>query len=80
MRDERSFNDDSMQSLKPTIWIGKQGCTDTIISEIKLQLDKRKIVKVKWLQNAEVDPQAIAALARARLVSVRGHTMVLAKR
>ena len=69
-----------MQSLKPTIWIGKQGCTETIISEIKLQLDKRKVVKVKWLQSAEVDPQAVATLARARLVSVRGHTMVLAKR
>jgi len=79
MRDEHP-HEDPMQTLKATIWIGKQGCTDTIISEIKLQLEKRRVVKVKWLQNAEVDPHEIATLARARLVLVRGHTMVLAKR
>ncbi len=79
MRDER-MEKDPMQTLKTTIWIGKQGCTDTIISEIKLQLEKRRIVKIKWLQNAEVDPREIATLVKATLVSVRGHTMVLTKR
>jgi RNA-binding protein len=67
-----------MQDLKPTVWIGKQGCTETMIDEIVSQLKKRKLIKVKWLQNTEVDPEAIAVQAKARLVEVRGRTMVLA--
>jgi RNA-binding protein len=70
--------DPSMQDLKPTVWIGKQGCTETMIEEIVAQLKKRKTIKVKWLQNTEVDPDAVAAQACAELVSVRGRTMVLA--
>ena len=70
-------NDNSMQDLKPTVWIGKQGCTETMIEEIVSQLKKRKLIKVKWLQNTEVDPEAIAVQAKARLVEVRGRTMVL---
>jgi RNA-binding protein len=66
-----------MQDLKPTVWIGKQGCTGTMIEEIVAQLKKRKMIKVKWLQNTEVDPKAVAAEAKAKLVEVRGRTMVL---
>jgi RNA-binding protein len=71
-------SDRSMQDLKPTVWIGKQGCTETMIEEIVAQLKKRKMIKVKWLQNTEVDPEAIALQAKAKLVEVRGRTMVLA--
>jgi RNA-binding protein len=70
-------NDSSMQDLKPTVWIGKQGCTETMIGEIVAQLKNRHTIKVKWLQNTEVDPAEIATLAKAELVSVRGKTMVL---
>ncbi|MGA2699140.1 MAG: YhbY family RNA-binding protein [Methanoregula sp.] len=73
-------NDPSMQDLKPTVWIGKLGCTEATIEEIVAQLKKRKVIKVKWLQNTEVDPGAVAEAARAVLVSVRGKTMVLAAR
>jgi RNA-binding protein len=69
--------DRSMQDLKPTVWIGKQGCTETMIEEIVAQLRKRKMIKVKWLQNTEVDPDDIALRAKAKLVEVRGRTMVL---
>jgi RNA-binding protein len=71
---------DPMQELKPTIWIGKQGCTDTIILEVIAQLKKRPVIKVKWLQNTDVDPEELAMRAGARLVSVRGRTLVLAER
>ncbi|MFA4849275.1 MAG: YhbY family RNA-binding protein [Methanoregula sp.] len=67
-----------MQDLKPTVWIGKQGCTETMIEEIVSQLKTRKMIKVKWLQSVEVDPKAIALQARAKLVETRGRTMVLA--
>ena len=70
--------DPSIQDLKPTVWIGKQGCTATMIEEIVAQLKKRKTIKVKWLQNTEVDPETVAEQAGAALVSVRGRTMVLA--
>lgn len=73
-------NDRSMQDLKPTVWIGKQGCSDTMIEEIVAQLKKRKQIKVKWLQSAEVEPGDIAARAKARLVEVRGRTLVLAEK
>jgi len=66
-----------MQDLKPTVWIGKQGCTETMIEEIVEQLKKRKLIKVKWLQNIDIDPDTVATRARAKLVDVRGRTMVL---
>jgi RNA-binding protein len=69
--------DRSMQDLKPTVWIGKQGCTETMIEEIIAQLKKRRLIKVKWLQNTDVDPADIAIRAKATLVEVRGRTMVL---
>lgn len=66
-----------MQDLKPTVWIGKQGCTETMIDEIKEQIRKRRRIKVKWLQNIEIDPENVALRAHATLVEVRGRTMVL---
>jgi len=72
--------DRSMQDLKPTVWIGKQGCTKTMINEIEEQLRKRKIIKVKWLQNIPVDPETVALQAQATIVEVRGRTMVLEKK
>ena len=72
--------DNSMQDLKPTVWIGKQGCSETMIEEIVAQLKTRKMIKVKWLQNTEVDPDAVAEAAKATLVEVRGRTMVLAEK
>jgi RNA-binding protein len=73
-------DDHSMQNLKPTVWVGKQGCTDTMIDEIRSQLRTRTLVKVKWLHNTDIDPEAIAHRAGADLVGVRGRTLVLAKR
>jgi RNA-binding protein len=71
--------DRSMQDLKPTVWIGKSGCTDTMIDEIKAQLKKRTPIKVKWLHNTDIDPEAIAHRTGADLIGVRGRTLVLAR-
>lgn len=68
------------QDLKPTVWIGKNGYSETLIEEIRLQLKERKYIKVKWLRSTDVDPEEIARLAKADLVGVRGRTMVLAER
>ena len=74
---KKDKNNNLMQDLRPTVWIGKQGCSDTIIQEIVAQLKKRNVVKVKWLQNTEVDPEAIEEQAKAVLVEVPGRTMEL---
>ena len=76
----REETGEPMQELRPTVWIGKLGCTETIISEIADQLDHRKQVKVKWLRNTEVSPADVADRVGAILVAVRGRTMVLANR
>jgi RNA-binding protein len=69
-----------MQELKPTVWVGKQGCTETIVSEVIAQLKSRKVVKVKWLQNTEIVPEELARATGARLLGVRGRTLVLEER
>ena len=69
-----------MQELKPTVWIGKQGCTETIVSEVTAQLRSRKVIIVKWLQNTDVVPEELARATGARLLGVRGRTLVLEER
>ncbi|NYT06649.1 MAG: YhbY family RNA-binding protein [Methanomicrobiales archaeon] len=69
-----------MQDLRPTVWIGKQGCTPTLIEEIIQQLERRKVVKVKVLATTEIDFGDVAARTGSELVEVRGKTFVLARR
>lgn len=63
--------------LKPTIWVGKQGMTATIIEEIRSQIKVRKIIKVKWLESTGVEPEQVASESGSVLLQVRGRTMVL---
>ncbi|MDD1724991.1 MAG: YhbY family RNA-binding protein [Methanospirillum sp.] len=69
--------DNSFHDLKPTIWIGKQGITDTIIDEIRGQVKVRKVIKVKWLASTDIDPPAVASASGTILLQIRGRTMVL---
>jgi len=66
-----------VHDIKATVWIGKQGLTESLIGEVILQLEKRHRVKVKWLRNADFDPRALAESTSANLVMVRGRTAVL---
>ncbi len=70
----------AVQKLRPTIWIGKQGCTDALIMEIATQLEKRKLVKIKALPGTSIDPRELAARAGGDLIDVRGRMFVLVKR
>jgi RNA-binding protein len=71
---------------KPTIWVGKSGVSKELLNEIKKQLDKNEMVKVKILKSALVNEKAklmaskIAEQLEAALVEVRGHTFMLYKR
>ena len=66
--------------IKPTIWIGKQGISDSLIDEIRGQIKMRHIIKIKWLQSVEIEPLEIATSCNAVLVQTRGRTMVIAEK
>jgi len=73
-----------LKDENPTIWVGKEGLTDQLISEIEKQLQKNKMVKVRVLPAAllgETTALTIAVKAaentNASLVEVRGHVFIL---
>jgi len=73
-----------LKDENPTIWVGKDGLTPQLASEIEKQLQRNKMVKVRILPAAmqgEVSAQVIAANAaeqtNAALVEVRGHVFIL---
>ena len=73
-----------LKDENPTIWVGKEGLTPQLVTEIEKQLQRNKMVKVKILPAAlqgEITAQAIGANAaeqtNAALVEVRGHVFIL---
>ena len=69
-----------MQTLKPTVWIGKKGSTPEAVAEIRRQLEGRKPVKVRYLRGAEMDPEALAAETGGEILGVRGRTLVIVRK
>ena len=69
-----------MQTLKPTVWIGKKGCTTEAVAEIRRQLEARKPVKVRFLRGAEMDPESLAAETGGEILGVRGRTIVIVRK
>jgi len=71
------------QHIKATVHVGREGVSDSVAGELKRQLDKSKLVKVKLLESAGDDKDLVGAdLARkagATLVEIRGRTVVLAR-
>jgi len=74
-----------LSTEKPTIWIGKNGASQKILSEISRQLEKREMVKIKIHQTALEGEEAkniaskIAERTGSTLIDVRGHTIMLYK-
>ena len=73
-----------MKDEDPTIWVGKEGLTLQLATEIEKQLQKNKMVKIRILPAAlqgEVTAQSIATDAAEKtnsgLVEVRGHVFIL---
>ncbi len=68
---------------KPTTWIGKEGITAQMISEIDRQLEISEMVKIRVLNTALKDEKAkdlaskVAERTSSVLVEVRGHTFML---
>jgi RNA-binding protein len=66
--------------LKPTVWIGKKGCTQVVCEEIQRQIKTKKLLKVRFLRSAEMNPEALAAQTGTLLEQVRGRTVILQKK
>ncbi|HEX55423.1 MAG: RNA-binding protein [Candidatus Altiarchaeales archaeon] len=68
-----------------TIRIGKNGITDELINEIKAQLNKHGVLRVRILRAARISKdrfsiaEEVSRLADAELVLVRGNTFILQK-
>ena len=75
-----------VKSLEPTIRIGKSGLTQSQIEEIKKQLKKRKLVKIKFLRSfienkdKKKEIEKIAKETKAEIINPIGFTFALYKR
>lgn len=71
------------QSLSATVYVGKDGISESVVQELSRQLDKFKLVKVKLQPSSEMDRdeagRKLAESTSSVLVEVRGRTAVLAK-
>ena len=70
--------------LRPTVHVGKEGVTDTLIEEITKQVKNRKVVKVRLLPSVEEDRKLVAEDLAKRsnsvMIEVVGHTVLLCDR
>ena len=67
--------------LTPTIHVGKDGITDSLIEEVKLQVKTRKVVKIRLLpasgEETDVIAKDISERSGAVLVDARGSVVLL---
>jgi RNA-binding protein len=83
MKDKEAKKEVMRRALEidPTVHVGKDGLKDSLYEEIKAQLKKAHIVKVKVLSNVDDDVDEIAKTiseaTESVVVDVRGGVMVL---
>jgi len=74
------------RSTEPTIWLGKEGASEALLSQVENQLKSRELIKVKIQRSALREDEAndfatkIAASTGSSLVEVMGHTFTLYKK
>ncbi|MEM3342243.1 MAG: YhbY family RNA-binding protein, partial [Thermoplasmata archaeon] len=74
--------------MKPTCHIGKNGITDAVVAEIKMQAKKNRIVKVRLLSSAIENNESgrkgmaeeIAHRTRMAIIEVKGNVITLCKK
>jgi len=70
------------RNLEPVMRIGKNGITESVYSEVDKLLKKRKLIKIKILNNSPIEDkkEAIADIvskSNSTLVSIMGNTFTL---
>ena len=67
--------------INPTVHVGKDGLKDSLYEEIKAQIKKNRLIKIKVLANADSETKeiadAIAESTGAVVVDVRGSIVVM---
>ncbi len=80
---QRAFLRKQAHSLDPIVRIGKDGMSDNLVKSLQDAIESRELVKVKILQNSEVDKNEIAhelALkSDCQLVATIGRTLLYFK-
>ena len=73
-----------LKDEKPTIWVGKDGLTPSLIDEVEKQIQKNKMVKIRILPTAlsneitaDVIAKRTAEAVNGHLVEVRGRVFIL---
>ena len=67
------------------IQVGKSGITDALVDEIRLQVRRQKVLKVRVLKSARTRDTGeiageVAEKTKSRLLDVRGSTFTLARK
>jgi RNA-binding protein len=80
---QKRFLRSKAHHLDPIFQVGKGGVNENMVKQIVDALEKRELLKVSVLQNCEDDRYDVAEQlsegAKAELVQVIGHTIVLYK-
>lgn len=67
--------------ISPTVHVGKDGLKESLYEEIKAQIKKNRLIKIKVLSNADSETEEIAnAIAEntgSVVVDVRGSVVIL---
>ena len=67
--------------LKPEVWIGKEAVSEGSIQTLQNSFHTKELVKVKILENCEVDKKEVAQQlgerAEAEIVQIIGKTILL---
>lgn len=67
--------------IDPTVHVGKEGLTEGIVEEVKAQLKRAKLIKVRVLPAADKGKdevaEELAARTNAKVVETRGFTVLL---
>ena len=70
--------------IDPTVHVGKDGLKDSLYEEVKAQLKKNRLIKVKVLSNADSETKDIAdelsEMTDSVVVDVRGGVVILTDR
>ncbi|MEM3445326.1 MAG: YhbY family RNA-binding protein [Thermoplasmata archaeon] len=74
---------EEIHRIEATVRVGKNGITESVINEIRSQLKKRKVVKIKFLKSTKglgtvrEFAEMLEEKTGAKVLDVRGGTVIL---
>jgi RNA-binding protein len=78
---QRPFLRAQGHSLKPKVWVGKQGIGPALVSQVDVSLTSHELIKVKLLESCPLEiadcADALAAATRAATAQTIGRTILL---